>query len=80
MFTIITQSHLLLIRYLNHSIQLILMKKIQTLWEPLIVGIKLNISSVICQLKRPAQPKLKDFVLKSTLETIIEEVQRGNFN
>ena len=31
-------------------------------------------------LKRSAQPKLKDFVLKNTQETIIEEVKRGNFN
>ena len=37
-FTIITQSHLLLIRYLNHPIELILMERIQSL----------NISSVIC--------------------------------
>ena len=42
---VIKQSHLRLTRYLNHLTELILMKKIESLQEPLIVGIKLNISS-----------------------------------
>ena len=74
MFTIITQSHLLLTRYLNHLIELTLMEKIQSLYEPLIVGIKLNISSVIYALKHKAQPKLKVYFLKNAFENINEEV------
>ena len=80
MFAIITQSDLLLIRYLSHPIQLILMEKIQTLQETLIVGTKLNISSVICHLKHSARPKLKVYFLKNALENINEEVKKGNFN
>ena len=52
------------------------MEKIQSLWEPLMVGIKLNISSVICHLKHSAQPKLKVYFLKNALENINEEVKR----
>ena len=73
-FTVITQSHRLLIRYLNHPIELILMERIQSLKEPLIVGIKLNISSVICHLKDSAQPKLKVYFSKDALENINERV------
>ena len=80
MFTIITQSHLLLTRYLNHLIEMILMEKNQSLEEPLIIGIKLNISSVICPLKHIAQPKLKVYFLQNAFENINEEVKRGNFN
>ena len=47
MFTIMKQSHLPLIKYLNHYIEQILSEKIRSLEEPLIVGIKLNVSSVI---------------------------------
>ena len=74
-FTIITLSHLLLIRYLNHPIELILTEKIQSLQEPLIVGIKPNISTVICYLKHSAQPKLKVHFSKNALENINEEVK-----
>ena len=56
------------------------MEKIQSLLEPLIVGITLNTSSVICHLKHIAQPKLKAYFLKNTLENINQEVKRGNFN
>ena len=56
------------------------MEKIQSLWEPLIVGIQLNISSVICHLKHIAQPKLKVYFLKNAFENINEEAKRGNFN
>ena len=55
------------------------MEKVQSLYEPLIVGIKLNISSVICHIKHIAQPKLKIYFLKNALENI-NEVKRGNFN
>ena len=51
------------------------MEKIQSLQDPLIVGIKLNISSVICNLKHSAQPKLKVYFLKKSLENINEEVK-----
>ena len=44
------------------------------------VGIKLNISSVISHLKHSAQPKLKDYYLRNALENINEKVERGNFN
>ena len=54
MFTIITLSHLLLIRYLNHPIELILMEKSSITLGAIIVGIKLNISSVICHLEHSA--------------------------
>ena len=67
-------------RYLNHLRELLLLEKNQSLWEPLIVGIKLNITSVICHLKHIAQPKLKAYFLKNTLENINEEVKRDNFN
>ena len=80
MFTIIKQSHLLLTKYLNQLTELILMEKIQSLQELLIVGIKLNISSVICHLKHIAQPKLKIYFLKNALGNINEEAKRGNFN
>ena len=50
------------------------MEKIQSLYEPLIVGIKLNISSVIYALKHKAQPKLKVYFLKNAFENINEEV------
>ena len=50
-------------------------EKIQSLQDPLIVGIKLNISSVICNLKHSAQPKLKVYFLKKSLENINEEVK-----
>ena len=56
------------------------MEKSKSLWEPLIVGIKLSISSVICHLKHIAQPKLKVYFLKNSLENINEKVKRGNFN
>ena len=56
------------------------MEKIQSLWEPSMVGIKLNISSVICHLKHSAQPKLKVYFLKNALENINEEVKRGNIS
>ena len=49
------------------------MENIQSLQEPLIVGIKLNISSAICHLKHIAQPKLKVYFLKNALENINEE-------
>ena len=48
MFEIIKHSYLLLIKYLNRHIELLLTEKIQPLLEPLIDGIKLNIGSVIC--------------------------------
>ena len=51
------------------------MERIQSLWGPLIVGIKLNISSVICHLKHSAQPKLKVYFLKNALENINEKVK-----
>ena len=54
------------------------MEKIQSLLEPLIVGIKLNISSVTCPLKHTAQPKLTVYFLKDALENINEEGKRGN--
>ena len=54
--------------------------KIQSLQEALIVGRKLNISSVICHLKHIAHPKLKVYFLKNTLKTINDEVRRGKFN
>ena len=50
------------------------MERIQSLKEPLIVGIKLNISSVICHLKDSAQPKLKVYFSKDALENINERV------
>ena len=56
------------------------MEKIQSLWEPLIVGIKLNISSVICHLKYIAQRKLKVYFLKDALKTINDEVKKGKFS
>ena len=49
------------------------MEKIQSLYEPLIVGIKLNISSAICHLKHIAQLKLKVYFLKYALENTNEE-------
>ena len=39
------------------------------------VGIKLNINSVICHLKHSAQPKLKVYFLKNALENINEKVK-----
>ena len=74
-FTIITQFHLLLIRYLNFPKELIHMERIQSLQEPVIVGIKLNISSVMCHLKHSAQPKLKVYFLKNALENINGKVK-----
>ena len=56
------------------------MEKIQSLYEPLIFTIKLNISSVIRHLKYVDQPKLKVYFLKNALENINEEAKRGNFN
>ena len=56
------------------------MEKNQTLREPLIVRVNINISSVICHLKHIAQPKLKVYFLKNALKTINEEVKRGKFN
>ena len=50
------------------------MERIQSLKEPLIVGIKLNISSVICHLKDSVQPKLKVYFSKDALENINERV------
>ena len=50
------------------------MERIQSLKEPLIVGIKLNINSVICHLKDSAQPKLKVYFSKDALENINERV------
>ena len=44
------------------------------------VGIKLNINSVIYYLKHIAQPKFKIYFLKNALKNINEEVKRGNFN
>ena len=52
-------------------------KKFNSLQEPLIVRIKLNISSVICHLKHKAQPKLKVCFLKNALITINDEVKMG---
>ena len=51
------------------------MEKGLSLHEPLIVGIKLNISSVICHLKHIAQPKLKVYFLKNALKVINEAIQ-----
>ena len=44
------------------------------------VGIKLNISSVICHLKRIAQPKLQVYFLKDAWENNNEKAKRSNFN
>ena len=41
------------------------------------VGIKLNITSVICHLKHSAQPKLKVCFSQNALENINEEVKRA---
>ena len=51
------------------------MEKIKSLSEPLIVGIKLNTSSVICLLKHSAQPKLKVYFLKNALGNINKEAK-----
>ena len=57
------------------SYRTILMERIQSLQESLIVGIKLNISTVICHLKNSAQLKLKVYFSKNALENINEEVE-----
>ena len=44
------------------------------------VGIKLNISSVICHLKNIAQPELRIYFLKNALRTTDEEAKRGKRN
>ena len=54
-----------------------LMEKNQSLYEQLIIGTKLNISSVICHLKHIAQLKLKADFVKNSLKTINDEVKRG---
>ena len=49
--------------------------------KTVIVGIKLNNSSVIGHLKHSAQPKLRVYFSKKALENINEEVNKGdNFN
>ena len=55
------------------------MEKIQSLLEPLIVGIKVNISSLICHLKHLSQQKLKICFLKNAFENALEEVKKGNY-
>ena len=73
--------NLLLTRYLNHHIRLILMEKNSIAiaainsWK-----IKLNIISVICYLKNIAQSKFKIYFLKNALENMNEEAKSGNFN
>ena len=59
---------------------MMLMEKNQSLYEQLIIGTKLNISSVICHLKHIAQLKLKADFVKNSLKTINDEVKRGNIN
>ena len=51
------------------------MERIQSLQKPLIVGIKLIISSVICHLKHSAQPKLKVYFLKNAMENLNKKVK-----
>ena len=70
-----TMTHLLLIRYIKHPTELILMERIQSLQELLIVGIKLNISSVICHLKHSVQPKLKVSFLKMHWKILMKKVK-----
>ena len=62
----------------KHPIELILMERIQSLQELLIVGIKLNISSVICHLKHSVQPKLKVYFLKMHWKILMQKV-KGSF-
>ena len=62
---VIKQSHLRLTRYLNHLTELILVEKIQSLQEPLIFGIKLNISS---SLKTYSPTKNKSLVSKKCVK------------
>ena len=51
------------------------MERIKSLEEPLIVGIKLNISSAVCHLKHSVQPKLKVYFSKNALKNINEDVK-----
>ena len=51
------------------------MERIKSLEEPLIVGIKLNISSVVRHLKHSVQPKLKVYFSKNALKNINEDVK-----
>ena len=54
-------------------------KKMRTCECSLIVGIKLNISSVICHWNHIAHAKLKVYFRKNALKIINEEIERGKY-
>ena len=63
---------------IHHHIEQILSEKIQSLLEPSVVGMKLNISSVM-SVKTNSPSKIKSLLSNKCIETINEEVGRGKY-
>ena len=80
MITVLTQSHLLLIRYLNHPVELIFLKKNSITLGAIISGNKTQHQFSNLSLKTFSPTKLKFALKENALENINEEVKSGNFN